>query len=279
MTTENKLTGLADAARKAGAEVTETTVKGKVTGFWWCEKCQEEKIWQNVTHEENCEHCGYPVIWKELNPTTVIIKIAPESDLVIQSLLAEANTLRDIAEARVIATDNDLTAAVNDLSIIANVKKALTEKKAEYWKPVKAHLDAITTAFQTLMAPIDEADRITRDKWAAYRNEQVRRKAEAEEINRLRMEAARKEMELKGEITQPIEIVEAPAPIIKVKTDMGTAQTVKTRKYRVVNFALLSDQYKLENSALLNKVVKAGIPEIAGVEIYWEENLRVSPTR
>ncbi len=38
-------------------------------------------------------------------PEGAYIKINPESDLVILSLLAEANALRDIAEARVIACE------------------------------------------------------------------------------------------------------------------------------------------------------------------------------
>jgi len=51
---------------------------------------------------------------------------------------------------------------------------------------------------------------------------------------------------------------------------------MKIRKYRVINFAELPDQYKIENSALLNKVVKAGIHEIPGVEIYLEDTLRTT---
>ncbi len=271
---------LSDAALAAGAEVTEATVTVKLAGYWWCEKCQEEKVWQNVTHGENCVQCGYPVIWKTLNPSTAIINISPESDLVILSLLAHANALRDIAEARVIANDTDLESAVNDLSIIANVKKSLIAKKAEYYKPIKAHLDAITAMFGTLLTPIEDADRITRAKYTAYTDEQKRRAREAEEINRQKQELARREAELnEGIITVDTASVEVPMPVNKVRTDMGTAQTIKVRKYRVINFALLPDQYKIENSALLNKVVKAGIPEIDGVEIYIDEGLRVSPTR
>jgi hypothetical protein len=206
-----------------------------------------------------------------------IIKIQPESDITILSLLAEANRLRDYAIARVIATDNDMSLAVNDLSIIANVKKALAAKKAEYYKPIKTHLDAVSAAFQALLTPIEDADRITRDKWTAYRNEQTRRKAEADAINRAKEELARREATLNhGEITVDLTPVEAPTPITRVQTDMGTAGIVRNRKYRVIDFAKLPDPYKIENSTLLNKVTKAGIPEIPGVEFYFEEGLRVS---
>lgn len=209
-----------------------------------------------------------------------LISINPESDVTILSLLAQANRLRDYAIARVIATDDDMSMAVNDLSIIANVKKALTAKKSEYYKPIKVHLDAVTAMFGTLLTPIEDADRITRDKWTAYRNEQVRKKAEAEAINRAKEELAKREAVLNhGEITVDLTPVEAPMPIVRVQTDMGSAGVVRTRKYRVIDFAKLPDQYKIENSVLLKKVVKAGIPEIPGVEIYIEEGLRVSPMR
>ncbi len=210
---------------------------------------------------------------------TAVIKIQPESDITILTLLAEANRLRDYAIARVITTDADMSLAVNDLSIIAGIKKALTAKRAEYYKPIKAHLDTVSADFQTLLTPIEDADRITRDKWTAYRNEQARRKSEADAINRAKEELAKREAMLNhGEITVDLTPVEAPSPIVRVQTEMGTAGIVKNRKYRVVDFAKLPDQYKIENSALLNKVVKAGIPEIAGVEIYIEEGLRVSST-
>jgi len=210
-----------------------------------------------------------------------VICISPESDVTVLSLLAEANRLRDFAEARVIATDTDLDGAVNDLALIARVKSRLQEKKAEYYRPVKAHLDAITASFQTLLTPIEDADKITRGKWTAYRNEQKMRKAEADKLNQDAEDLARRQAAFNGtgEVTVDLTPVVAPLPVAKVRTDLGSAQTVKTRKYRVVNFALLPDNYKLENSALLNKVTKAGIPEIPGVEFYFEEGLRVNMAR
>ncbi len=206
-----------------------------------------------------------------------IIHIKPEADLVILSLLAEANRLLDYAEKRVILTDADMETATNDLTVIARVKKSLLEKKAEYWKPIKVHLDAITASFQTLLTPIEDADRVTRGKWTAYRNEQTRRKAEADKLNQDAIDLARRQATFNGgEITVDLTPAVAPTPVAKVRTDLGSAQTVKTRKYRVVNFALLPDAYKLENSALLNRVTKSGIPEIDGVEFYFEEGIRVN---
>ncbi len=226
---------------------------------------------------------------------TAVIHISPESDTAILTLLAEANRLRDIAEARIIATDADLKGAVDDLAIIARVWKALTEKKAEYSKPIKVHLETVNAAFHMLLQPIEAADEITRDKWTEYRAEQVRRKyeadeinrkrqAEADEINRQKEELARREAVLNnGEITVDLTPVIAPAPIVapvpvaKVRTDQGTTQTTHNWKGEVVNFELVPNEYKVIDYVKLGKVIRAGLHTIPGVRIWDEEGLRVTP--
>lgn len=208
---------------------------------------------------------------------TALIRTNPSEDQAVIALASEAQGLLTWAETRVIATGEDVRYATNDLSLIAKLKKALNEKIKEYEGPIKQHLDMVTATFKTITDPLKAADKITRDKISAYNEEQKRKAREAEEINQLRIEAARLEMKLKGELTEEIKLVEViPPPPTNVRTEMGTLGTMKVRKYRVTNFAELPDQYKMENSALLNKVVKAGIPSIPGCELYFEESLRVS---
>lgn len=209
---------------------------------------------------------------------TAIIRIGPEHDPAVLKLAEEARSLRDYAVARVIVTDADLTPATQDLSIIAKVKKALVASKADYLKPIKAHVDAVAAAFASITIPLDEADTITRNKVKDYRAAVEKRRLEAEEINRQKQELAQREAAFSGtgETTVDTTPVVVPVPVNHVRTDMGAVGTMKVRKYRVVDFAKLPDQYKIENSALLNKVVKAGIPEIPGVEIYSEETIRVT---
>ncbi len=213
-----------------------------------------------------------------INVALVTIKVKPEDDLSVVALAAEATKLRDYALYREISTDADLKPATEELSIIAKLKKALTDKKADYVRPIRGYLDDVNAAFQKIMTPLEEADRVTRDKVLAYRQAVAKRVAEAEEINRQALEVARRQAEFSGtgEFTVVTTPVIAPVPVARVQTDLGTAGVVKIRKYRVVSFAELPDQYKIENSALLNKVVKAGIPEIKGVEIYFEDSLRIT---
>lgn len=211
-------------------------------------------------------------------PETALIQISPQTDAAIIALLSECEGLRKYAQSRVIATNDDVKAATDDLTLIAKLKRTLEDKRKEYTGPINTHLKAINEAFKMLMAPVEQADQLTRSKILAYRQEQDRKAREVEEINRLRMEAAQREAAMNnGEIKEPVQIVEAPIPVVnKVYVPGGTLGIMKVRKYRVVDFALLPNQYKIENSALLNKVVKAGIPSIPGVQIYEEETLRVT---
>ncbi len=212
--------------------------------------------------------------------TTALIQVAPDQDTRIQALFNESLDLQRYAEARIILIDDDLKSATDDLAIIAGLRKSIEEKRKEYTSPIREHLDVINEAFKAFTLPLIEADTINRDKVKAYRVEQERIIQEAQDIEAKKMELAKREMELKGEISVDLSPVPAPPPLPnQVRTDLGSTSVVKNRKYRVVDFALLPDQYKIENSVLLGRVVKSGIPEIPGVEIYTEDSLRVTATK
>lgn len=209
--------------------------------------------------------------------TTALVKINPQEDAEIKSYHDEALKILEFAEKRVISSVEGLKLATDDLSVIANMKKAIEGKRKEYVQPLQEHVKDVNNAFKVFMEPIEQADRLTRVKILDYQREQERIRQEQEEINRKRMEAAEAEMRLKGELTESVNLVEVSeeAPK-KIHTGMGTVGQRMIRKYRVVDFALLPDQYKIENSALLNKVVKAGIPSIPGIEIYEEPIITVT---
>ncbi len=210
--------------------------------------------------------------------TTAIINIAPESDLVILSLVAEANRLRDYAEKRVIATDADMTLAVDDLSIIAKVKKALIAKKDEYLKPIKAHEDAIKAVFQIILTPVEDADRINREKWTNYRTEQARHRDEAEAINREKLELAKREEVLTGEHTIDLTPVVAPAPVTRIQTDMGSAGMRDNWTYEVTDFVAQPNEFKVADTAMLNSIAKKyhDQKQVAGVRFINKPILAVN---
>lgn len=208
-----------------------------------------------------------------MEQTTALVK-SPRDDTEVMAFYTEALGLQEYAEARVITTTEDLKPATDDLIIIAKVKKGMEGKRKGYVVPLQDQVKEFNNAFKILMAPIEEADRITQEKILAYGKEQNRKRAEQEEVNRLRMEAARKEAALNGgEISESVGLVEVvPEAPRRVSTEMGTVGQRDSWKYEVIDFTLLPDEYKVPDTAMLNTIAKKhhDQKQIPGVRFYNE---------
>jgi len=216
-----------------------------------------------------------------LENSTAVINIKPNDDPGVIALCTEVNRLQVYADNLTITTDEDVKLATNDLSIIAKLKKALEEKRKEYVSPINEYLKQVNDTFKTITKPLELADLTTRNKVMAYRTEQQRKAAEIERINNLRIEAAQAEAKLNGtgEISQTIEIIEAPAaPPAHVNTDNGTLGTMKIWKFEVVDKALVPEDYKQVDMVKVGSVVRAtkGTIAIPGIRIFSEDTLKVS---
>lgn len=212
----------------------------------------------------------------EYSEVTAVVRIRPDADPRIAALYEEGVQLEGYARARAIYNDDDVKATTDDLSVIAGVKKAVEQKRVEYTGPLNDHLRAVNDIFRRFTDPLVRADKVNREKVLAYRAEQERVRQEQERINRLREEAARAEMQLKGELTEPVGLLkvqdEAPA---RYRTDTGTLGTAKQWYFKVVDFALLPEQYKVADMVKIRKVVTAGAT-IPGVRAWQEEAIRVT---
>ena len=206
--------------------------------------------------------------------TETVIALRPGEDVEAHSYFEESMKLLEYAEARVIATFEDVKLANDDLSIISRLKRSMEAKKKEYLEPLKLQTEAIRDTYNYLMTPILEADKITRDKMLIFDKEQKRVREEQERINALRLEAAQKEMELKGELSESVNLVEVVPEVKRVSTDMGSSGIATTWKFQVIDFKLLPDRFKMENATLIGKVVRAGEREIPGVKIWSEGSIR-----
>lgn len=209
-----------------------------------------------------------------------LVKVKTDDDLAVYQLFQEGVRLKEFAQARVIATAEDLKPATNDLAIIAKLKKALEAKRVAYVKPIRAKLDAVNNAFATLLAPFEEADRLTRSKVGTFDTEQRKRAAEAKRIEDEKARLAREEAQFNGtgEITVPLGTVEQVAPPPEhTRTDLGTQGMRDNWKARVVDFALLPDEYKLANESLLNAKARTtkGQGKVPGVEFYNDRTVTV----
>lgn len=201
-----------------------------------------------------------------------LVLVRPEANPEIMAFYDEAIKLKEYAELRVIVTNDDLKPATDDLSIIAKVKKGMEEQRKEYLKPFQDHVKGTNDAFKSLMEPVDQADKITREKILAFRSEQERKRKEAETIEAEKLELAKREAELKGgEITVDLSPVDKPDAVPdRVRTDMGTTGSRDNWKWEVIDFAQVPDEYKMVNAGMLTPVVKAskGKINIPGIRIF-----------
>jgi len=212
--------------------------------------------------------------------SVAIVKVAPDVDPAVTALRDEAQAIRHYAEKRIITVNADLTSATEDLSLIAKLKKALESKKKEYTQPIKEQLDHVNNAFKIILAPIEEADRITRSKILTFRTEQERRRVEAERIEQEKLRLAREEAALNdGEITVDLSPVAKPDAVPdRVRTDLGDSGTMKVYKWELVDIALVPREYLAINAGMVSSVVKASKGQIVipGIRIWTEDTIRVS---
>ncbi len=217
-------------------------------------------------------------IAKAAQPAPTAIVLRPGEDLEAHKGYAEALSLLHYAQAVAIKTADDLKGATNDLTTMAKLKRMMAGKKKLYLAPLKEKSDAIRATYEYLMAPVLEADKITRDKMLAYNAEQDRIRRQQEEINRKRMEAAEAEIKLKGELSEPVELVEVkPETLNYVRTDFGLAGQRDNWKYEVTDFAALPDEYKVADTAMLNATAKRhqNNKQVPGVRFYNEPIISV----
>jgi len=222
-----------------------------------------EALWDEQKAVEQGKPAALVTIERQVN------KPAPE----LFALYQEAASLLQFAKTRVIATNEDLKPATNDLAIILTCRKAMNARKTELVGPLKAKLDLVNQAFNDIMFPVLEADRLTRDQVQTYDRQARVAAAEARRIEDEKARLARDEAKFTGtgEFDVPLGTLEhvAPPPE-RTRTDLGTLGGRDNWKARVVDMTALSDEYKLPDMQTLNAKARSskGTAVIPGVEFY-----------
>ena len=201
------------------------------------------------------------------------IVFRPGEDVEARRYYADGIGVFDSANSLVINTAETLELANNSLSFISRLKKAMESKKKKKLEPSKLETESIRDTYNYLMIPILEADKIIRGKMVAYDTEQRRIRAEAAEINRLRLEAANREAALTSDPVVPPPIVEViPAPAKSVSTDMGSSGMVDHWKHEIIDIDLLPREYMVPDTTMLNMVARGhhDKKKVPGVRFYNE---------
>lgn len=207
--------------------------------------------------------------------TTALVNINPTGEPRIAQLAEQATALLRSAVAKAIDSVEAVKDATDDLLILGALKSQLETKRKEYTIPLNDHLKAINDAFKSITEPLLQAEQIMKGKVLAYKHEQDRLRHEEEEINRLRLEAARKEMELKGELSESIGQLEVrPEPSRVDRTDFSTGVVKRVWKFEVTDKAQLPLEYLEPDLVKIRRVVLAGVA-IPGVKAWQEDSLSV----
>uniref|UniRef100_A0A6M3Y0R7 Uncharacterized protein n=2 Tax=viral metagenome TaxID=1070528 RepID=A0A6M3Y0R7_9ZZZZ len=202
-----------------------------------------------------------------------LVKVKPSEDVQVQSWYNEALGLQKYAEARIIKTVEDLKPANDDLVTIRRLRKAIEEKRKEYVKPLQDHVKSINDAFKILSEPIEIADKVTSQKMLAFTSEQDRIRSEQERINAERIKLAQDEMELNGELTESVNLVEVIQEVpTTIKTEVGTTGQRDNWKWEVQDINQVPREYLMINVGMLTPIVKAskGKIVIPGIRIFNE---------
>ena len=213
-----------------------------------------------------------------VNPPTAIICIHPELDESVTKFQRELNKVLSYAELRVIKTDADLTPASDDLILIAGLRKSLTAKIDEYVKPIKGHLADAQAVFTPMLDVLKQAEVTNKAKVSAYTDAQKARVAEAERLNRESQELARKQAAFSatGEFTVDTTKLEAPAPVRKVSTGLGSISEVGAPStWEEEDWDLIPRQYKMLDSPKISKVVRSG-GQIPGIKVIKHTTIRTN---
>lgn len=238
-----------------------------------CSDCiQEER------EEREMEAEGETVALETVAEETAVA-LRPGEDIEAHGYFQEALKLLEYATALVITTDEIVKSATNDLSLISKLKKVMDNKRKSLLDPLKLQADAIRDTYNYLMVPVLEADKITRGKILAYRQEQERKRREAEEIARMEREAAERKAALTGEpVVAPEPVETVPESPDHYRAEMGTLGKSLLHKWEVEDFAMVPDTYKKIDAGAVTNVVKAskGKIVIPGIKVWSEESLRVT---
>ncbi len=198
------------------------------------------------------------------------IALRPFEDYEAHDCFLESEKVLEIAKSRTITTLEESQAATNDLSLISRLTKLMDGKLKALLAPHKVETDEIRDTYKYLMAPIIEANSITKSKMLAFDAKQRQLQQEQERINQQKLATAQAEMELKGELTESVNLVDVKKAPERVKTDMGTSFKTDRWKYRIDDIIQIPKEYMIPDDAQLSAIAKKHHDKkpVAGVTFY-----------
>lgn len=183
----------------------------------------------------------------------------------IQKYEAEAETqiiefqqIEAVASEYAIECDEDAQAAAEALGEIQAKLRVVKDEYEKVKKPVRMTAKAIDDLFRKIRTPLEKSKEYIA---AALKRYELNRQAEQAKL----LEEASEALEDGDHEEAQGLIVQAQAKDEKLADNLRKRAV---RKYRILDFAELPDEFKLEDSAKLNALAKSGSNPPPGVEFY-----------
>lgn len=182
-----------------------------------------------------------------------------------------------------VLTDDESVRQATDLTAwVAELLAKLEAARKVWTEPITADAKTVNDFFRELRTPLEEADRIVREKLLAWKRERERiaREAQIAEERRLqeerrRIEEAVANEELPAEAIDevPVAAYTPPPPPTTVRSTLGSATFRKVWTFEVVDPKQVPDEFWLIDEGAIGRQVRAGRRAIPGVRIFQTDEL------
>ena len=183
----------------------------------------------------------------------------------IQVLEDKVSPLVKASQDYKLATVQDVDNASAILKELRDTERTIEEKRQEFVKPLNQSLKAINETFRRIAQPLVNARLVLSRRVLDWKIIETRR-IEAEEARRRKIQEAHEKAGHQ---------ISAPVVIERLENKIGNTQTRKVWKFKVVDFSQVPDTFKVLNQVAINEMIRQGIRQIKGLEIYQEEQLSI----
>lgn len=164
----------------------------------------------------------------------------------------------------------------------AKLFKALEEDRKKRTEPERDYVRSTDALYKPLKEIIKAIKEICGQKHRQYRDkvrldEKKRQKAaeEAQKKLQAQMDAEAKKAGVESVEVAPVVVEKAPEV---TRSESGSAHTYKEWTWEEEDFSKVSDEFKVLNTTLINKQVRAGVRQIEGIKIFQIEKTRFRKT-
>lgn len=217
----------------------------------------------------------------ELNTEVVLKKSEAAISGRVQDLCA-------MAERAVIDSLEAYSKGVTLCKLIRDTEKSADTERLAITKPFRDGIDAINNRFKNMIDPISRAKKTIDKKmvdWKVAEDERLRKEAVAQRQKEVEEAKAKAEaLAVEGELDEADAVMHLAEKAEKAPVLYGTINSVTgaaggsgtTRdvwKFKIIDQSKIPAEYFILDEKKISGVIRAGVREIPGLEIYAEKTL------